>query len=210
MPPGVSGSHRVDLTLVTSSVGQFYARHSHSLRQFVRFGLVGGSGVVVNMIVAIIMNKANGGTQHAFDVVWHIPGTSYNIRFTVLVWIVSFIVANFYNFQLNRSWTFKSSGRAGWWAEFWPFLAVGSVAAIIGMFLKVALTNPTSPLYLSSTFFHEGAGLHSREYWAQIITIIITMPINFVVNKVWTFRSVRRVAPPVAEEKPPVMSDARS
>ncbi len=187
---------------MTSTIGDLYARHRHSLRQFVKFGVVGGSGVVVNMIVAIIMNKAHGGTQHAFDVVWPIPGTAYNVRFTVLVWIVGFLVANVWNFQLNRSWTFRSSGKARWWAEFWPFLAVGSVAAILGMFIKVALTNPTSPLYLSSGYFHEGSGLHSREYWAQIITILVTMPINFVVNKLWTFRSVRRLETPAVLPAP--------
>lgn len=174
-----------------STLGGYYASHRHSLRQFVRFGIVGALGVVVNMIVAILMNKAHGGTSHAFDVLWHISGTDYNVRFTVLVWVVGFMVANCFNFQLNRSWTFKSSKHASWWSEFWPFLAVGSVAAIVGMFLKVGFTNPTSPLYLSSSFFHEGAGLHSREYWAQIITIVITMPINFIVNKLWTFRAVR-------------------
>ena len=33
--------------------------------QFVRFAIVGASGVVVNMLVAFIMNKANGGAQNA-------------------------------------------------------------------------------------------------------------------------------------------------
>ncbi|WP_043456762.1 GtrA family protein [Gordonia polyisoprenivorans] len=173
-----------------------YATHVRNLRQFARFGIVGASGVVVNMLVAVLMNKAHGGTANAFNVIWHIPGSAYNVRFTVLVWIVGFLVANFVNFQLNRSWTFKSSRHATWWSEFWPFLAVGSVAAIVGLFLKVGFTNPTSPLYLSSSFFHEAAGLHSREYWAQIITIVITMPINFIVNKLWTFRAVRSPAEP--------------
>ena len=74
------------------------------------------------------------------------------------------------------------------------------------MFLKVGFTNPTSPIYLSSSFFHEGAGLHSREYWAQIITIVITMPINFAVNKLWTFRAVRSPIAEREEQVPPTAS----
>lgn len=176
--------------------------------QFVRFGIVGACGVVVNMVVAILLNKAHGGTSKANDVVWHVSGTDFNLRFTVIVWIVGFLVANCVNFQLNRTWTFKSSKHASWWSEFWPFLAVGSVAAIVGMFLKVGFTNPTSPIYLSSSFFHEGAGLHSREYWAQIITIVITMPINFAVNKLWTFRAVRSpIASPDDPNQPPASSE---
>lgn len=169
----------------------FIKRYGNSMRQFVKFGFVGGSGVLVNMAVAIVLNKLNGGSVNAQNVLFSIPGTPFNIRFTALVWIVAFLVANLWNFQLNRSWTFRSSKVAGWWSEFWPFLAVGSVAAAVGLAIKILLTNPASPLYLPEPFFHEEAGFHSREYWAQLIAILVTMPINFVVNKLWTFRSVR-------------------
>ena len=68
---------------------------------------------------------------------------------------------------------------------------VGSVAAAAGIFIKLAFTNPTSPFYLPEPLFHEDAGINSREYWSQLLTILITMPINFIVNKLWTFRAVR-------------------
>jgi putative flippase GtrA len=168
-------------------------RYQHVIRQFVKFGLVGGAGVVVNMVVAIIMNKLHGGTARAQEILFTFPGTPYNFRFTTLVWIVAFLVANLFNFQLNRYWTFRHAHRASWLREFWPFLAVGSTAALIGIFIKIGFTNPTSPLYLPEPWFHENAGLQSREYWAQFLTIVITTPINFVVNKLWTFRYVRRL-----------------
>lgn len=155
------------------------------------FGIVGGSGMVVNMIVTVLMNKANGGTQNAQDVLFPIAGTDFNFRFTTLVWIVAFLVANLYNFLLNRNWTFGKGRKAPFWHEFWPFLLVGSVAAAAGIFIKLAFTNPTSPLYLPEPLFHEEAGINSREYWSQLLTIVVTMPINFVVNKLWTFRAVR-------------------
>lgn len=162
------------------------------MRQFLMFGVVGGSGMVVNMIVTVGMNKANGGTQNAQDILFPLAGTAFNFRFTTLVWIVAFLVANFYNFLLNRHWTFGKGHKAPFWHEFWPFLVVGSVAAAAGVFIKLAFTNPTSPLYLPEPLWHEDAGIHSREYWSQLLTIVITMPINFVVNKFWTFRAVRR------------------
>ncbi|MBP8918419.1 MAG: GtrA family protein [Micropruina sp.] len=144
------------------------------------------------MLVAVLMNKANGGTVNAQNILFGIPGTPYNVRFTTLVWIVAFLVANLFNFQMNRHWTFRNRGRAPWLKEFMPFLAVGSAAALIGIFIKIGFTNPTSPIYLPEPWFHENAGLQSREYWAQLLTIVITTPINFVVNKLWTFRYVRR------------------
>ena len=177
---------------LVSSAGSFVRRYAYVGRQFVKFGLVGGAGVVVNMLVAIVMNKLNGGTINAQNILFGIPGTPFNFRFTILVWIVAFLVANLFNFQLNRHWTFKAGNHAPWMKEFMPFLAVGSAAALIGIFIKIGFTNPTSPFYLPEPWFHENAGLRSREYWAQLLTIVITTPINFLVNKLWTFRHVRR------------------
>lgn len=177
-------------------------RLRRTVHQFIRFSAIGASGVVVNMVVAIIMNKLHGGTANAQNVIWSIPGTDFNLRFTALVWIVAFLIANMYNFQLNRTFTFKSAQHARWWSEFWPFLAVGSVAAIVGLIIKIALTNPTSPIYLPDPPFNEDAGIASREYWAQLIAILITMPVNFVVNKFWTFRAVRRR--PIVEQDVPL------
>lgn len=173
------------------SPADFYQRYRHVLRQFVKFGLVGGAGVVVNMLVAVALNKANGGTVNAQRVLFAIPGTEFHFRYTSLVWILAFLVANLFNFELNRSWTFRGTAKAPWLREFGPFLAVGSAAALAGLFIKIAFTNPTSPLYLPEPWFHEHAGLRSREYWSQLFTIVITMPINFLVNKLWTFRHIR-------------------
>ncbi len=169
----------------------FLERHWRNLRQFIRFGIVGGSGLVVNMVVAVILHKLHGGTAYADARLFGIPGTPFNVRYRHFVWVMCFLVANLTNFQLNRSWTFKSSGHAKWSKEFWPFLAVGSVAAALGLLIITGFTHKGSPLYLPDPPFNENQGFTSREYWAQLLTIIITMPINFVVNKLWTFRAVR-------------------
>ena len=88
------------------------SRIGRLLGQFVRFAVVGGSGVVVNMAVAVVMNKMHGGSANATRVMFPIPGTDLNFRFSSLVWIVSFLIANTYNYQLNRSWTFRGRGAA--------------------------------------------------------------------------------------------------
>lgn len=165
-------------------------RGRRHLRQFIKFGMVGGSGVVVNMVVAVIMTKLHGGTAHDNDPLVFLT-ERHALRFTHVVWIGAFGVANFWNFQLNRSWTFKREHRRSYWREFWPFFAVGSVAAAVGLLIKTALTNPTSMFYLPSSVFDGSQGLRDRAYWAQLITIVLTLPINFVVNKLWTFRAVQ-------------------
>ncbi len=137
------------------------------------------------------LNKANGSTVNAQNILY--IGHVLQLRFTVLVWIIGVPGGEpRSSFQLNRHWTFRNRGKAPWLKEFMPFLAVGSAAALVGIFIKIGFTNPTSPFYLPEPWFHENAGLQSREYWAQLLTIVITTPINFGVNKVWTFRHVRR------------------
>lgn len=183
------------------------------IMQFLRFGLVGGSGVVVNMAVAVVMNKANGGSANAIRVLFPIPGTSFNFRYSSLVWIVSFLVANTYNYQLNRMWTFRGTTR-GWWLGYLQFMLIGAVAAFIGLILKALMMSPASFLSLRGPWFeawqvrHGGAlveqvedAFHSREYVSQAVAILITMPINFVVNKLVTFR-----ARPSATESEPVVT----
>lgn len=136
---------------------------SSMLLEFIRFGVVGGSGVLVNLVVTYLMTQLNGGVQNDNRVIFQLPGR-FAFRFTVLVWIVAFLVANLWNFQLNRSWTFKRDAKRSWWAEFWPFLLVGSVAALVGMALKILFTNPTSPIYLPDPPFNDTEGLRARAY----------------------------------------------
>lgn len=166
--------------------------------QFLKFGFVGGSGVIVNMAVGILMHRLNGGTINAGDPLISFGEAEYSFRYRNLVWVTSFLVANLWNYQLNRMWTFRGHA-VSWWRGFWPFLAIGSVAMLAGLAIQWALTHPGTPLYLSSDWFTEDVGLRSREYWAQIIAILFTMPINFIVNKLWTFR---RVAPTAPENQP--------
>lgn len=154
--------------------------------QFVRFAVVGASGVVVNMLVAFVMNKAHGGAQYARDPVWTWPGSEFALRFSYLVYLVAFVIANLWNYQLNRAWTFKGT-RVGWWRGFAAFLAAGVLGALVGFAVKVALTHPRSGLYLPAGFFTD-SGWRAREYWGQLIGVLVGTPVNFLVNRLWTFR----------------------
>ena len=172
----------------------FLGRYGNTMRQFIKFGLIGGAGVVVNMAAVAISNNIG---YHVFDVQYNDPvvgiaSTEFNVRAYHVYAIIAFLVANLFNFVLNRHWTFKSGQKAPFLREFGPFLLVGSVAQLFGLVILTLLQNPTSPLYLSHPFFtSDGPAWTKRLYWAQFIQILCVMPINFVVNKLWTFRSVR-------------------
>jgi|GEM_PF-208590 len=178
-------------------LGEFlFIRHRHNWLLLLRFGLVGGSGVLVNMLVAVICNKV--GPLHD-NVMVPLGSTEFNIRWYHLYFLISFLVANLWNFQLNRFWTFKSSKHAGWWSEYFPFLLVGLVTMAIGQGVITLLMNPTSPVGLPRDVFDNSIGLRSPYYWSQLIAVFITIPISFIVNKMWTFRAVRMAKESFAE-----------
>jgi len=170
-----------------------YARHRHSLIQFVRFGLVGVLGVLVNEGVLALTNviARDGFGEHHDDVIVGIPLTEYNVRNYHVYVLVAFLAANFFNFMVNRYWTFRTGGRAPLWHEYWPFLVVGLGAQAVGLLLMTALMNPTSPICLPSSVFDDSSGLRTKLYWANLIVIVCVTPINFVLNKLWTFKFAR-------------------
>jgi len=172
------------------SIRDILERHRTSLGQFIRFGMVGLVGVVVNQSVLVAQNVI---ARDAFGVnrenpVWPIPFTDLSVRNYHVYAIVAFLVANFGNFLLNRYWTFRTGVRAAMWREYWPFLAVGLTAQGLGLLLMTALMHTGSPITLPSSVFDDSSGLRNKLYWANLIVIVCVTPVNFVLNKVWTFR----------------------
>lgn len=165
-----------------------FVRHRHNWLMLIRFGLVGGSGVLVNLFIVFLCNKIG---PHPEEIVAPIPLTEFSVRLYHVYSTLAFLIANLSNFQLNRIWTFRSGKHAKWWAEFGPFLAVGATAQVIGLGVQTLLMNPTSPIALDRTIFDESTGLRTPYYWAALISIMVTVPLSFLINKLWTFRAVR-------------------
>lgn len=164
------------------------ARTRRNLRQFVSFGLVGASGVLVNLAVLVLVKKL-GPDAHALVV--GLPLTDYNVRWYHLYSTAAFVVASLWNFQLNRSWTFDSGRYSSWWSEFRPFFSVGLLAQLIGLALLTLLLHPHSPVALPTDVLDDSTGLRTRLYWGQLIVIAATTPLSFVLHKLWTFSAVR-------------------
>jgi dolichol-phosphate mannosyltransferase len=84
--------------------------------------------------------------------------------------IGSFLVAVANNYALNRIWTFRvERGHVG--AQGWRFLVVSTVSLLANL----------AALHLIVT---AGVG----EIVAQAIAIVLVTPLNFVGNKLWSFR----------------------
>jgi putative flippase GtrA len=163
-------------------------RHRRNALQFVRFSLVGGTGVVVNLIVLVIVKRIGPPPENAMLA---LSPTGFHARWYHAYSTIAFLVANLWNFQLNRRWTFRSAQHSTWWKEYWPFLAVGLLGQALGLVLLTVLMHHGTPLSLPTDPLDDTSGLRTRLYWAQLIVIVVVTPLSFVLNKLWTFAAVR-------------------
>ncbi|MGV8966284.1 MAG: GtrA family protein [Cellulomonas sp.] len=173
---------------MTSSQTTLKSRLRHTLVQFGRFAVVGASGVVVNMVVLILVKSLG---PHPELALFGLPPTEFHVRWYHLYSTLAFLVANLWNFQLNRGWTFRSSKQTAWWKGYLPFLVVGLLGQVIGLVLLTLLMHRGWPTSLPTDLLDDSSGLRTRLYWAQLIVIGVVTPLAFVLNKVWTFRGAR-------------------
>ncbi len=87
------------------------------VRQFVKFGIVGASGFVVNFVVFTLLQRV---------VPNHAQPLQYNVIYTL-----AFLAGGVSNYYLNRIWTFRSTSHAV--REGAQFLTVSAVALIVGL-----------------------------------------------------------------------------
>ncbi|MCL1923158.1 MAG: GtrA family protein [Propionibacteriaceae bacterium] len=175
-------------------IQQFLTRHTASLSQLAKFCVVGSSGVLVNLFTAYCVKKVAPLVISGAEVenVWiTIPGTSFALRWFMVFSMIAFVVANVWNYQFNRLWSFRSNSHASWWKEFLPFFTVGLIAQGLGMILELALMHPGSPIGLSEAIFDNTTGFRTKWYWAHMIMVCVTVPVSFLLNKFWTFRAIR-------------------
>jgi putative flippase GtrA len=93
------------------------------LRQFVKFGIVGASGFVVNLVVFTALQRV---------VPDHSGAAQYNALYSI-----AFLSGGVSNYFLNRAWTFRSTGHAG--KEGVQFLSVSVIALLVGLAVGAAV-----------------------------------------------------------------------
>ena len=100
-------------------------------REFVKFGIVGISGIFVNLIVLYFFTE--------------IVGVFYLISA-----IFAFLVALTTNFILNKTWTFRERIRDRTLDRYIKYFAVNSVALAINLFFLFILTENLGIYYIFS------------------------------------------------------------
>jgi len=126
-------------------------RSPHNWIQLAKFGIVGTTGYVVNLVVyALLLNEAN----------LHYVAAATG----------SFLVAASWNYWWNRNWTFRAQrGHFG----------------IQGMrFFIVSATVYGANIAVLAALVSAGLG----KIVAQAVAVVLVTPLNFLGNKLWSYR----------------------
>jgi len=87
------------------------------VRQFLKFGVVGASGFIVNLVIFTLLQRL-------------IPNHAATGPYMV-IYSIAFLSGGVSNYFLNRAWTFRSTGHVG--REGLSFMTVSVLALIVGL-----------------------------------------------------------------------------
>jgi len=131
------------------------------LRQrFLKFGLVGGSGVLINLAFLSL------GQEFLFTAI-EPPSMRLNVSLALAIFC-----ATVNNFTWNRLWTWEDRNHANekpLWIQFLQY----AFANVVGIFLQVTFTK------ILAVYFHY--------LMANLTAIAIAGIFNYLVNDAWTF-----------------------
>lgn len=96
------------------------------IRQFVKFGIVGASGFIVNLVAFTLLQRV-------------VPGHARPLQYD-LIYTAAFMAGGVSNYYFNRIWTFRSTGHAV--REGAKFLSVSVVALAVGLGVS-AIVSPS-------------------------------------------------------------------
>ena len=132
--------------------------------QFVRFGIIGLSNTIVSYVlylVTLFFLQSHGWLQSVDYLIGNVVG---------------FVLSVLWSFYWNRKFVFRAEeGKQIPWLQ--ALIKTYISCAFTGLFLNSLL----------SVLWVEAVGL--PKVFAPILNLIISVPLNFVMNKFWAFRS---------------------
>lgn len=137
-------------------------KKENSLRQFIIFGIIGLTNTIISYLIYIIF-LVICEKYHIFDKYDYILGS-----------ILGFLVSVAWSFYWNNRVTFKNhnKGRSLWRALLKTYISYGLTGLIINNILLFVLV----------------IKFGIAKQIAPLICLVITVPLNYVLNKYWAFR----------------------
>ena len=131
-----------------------------TFKEFLQFGLVGVSNTIISYLLYVVTLLLVSKSGVKFDY--------------IIANIVSWLLSVLWSFYWNNKFVFKKEEgekRNIWAALFKTYVSYG--------FTGLILNNILSVLWVSV--------LHISKMLASIINLVISIPINFFMNKLWAF-----------------------
>jgi putative flippase GtrA len=122
------------------------------VRQFVKFGIVGASGFIINLIVFTLIQ-------------WSQPVDERAARYT-MTFSIAFLTGGLSNYFLNRIWTFRATGHAV--VQGAQFLTVSAAALLVGLgvsWLAAPYLGPGHRTWLLATLSGIVVNFFVNKYW---------------------------------------------
>ncbi|MCR5545686.1 MAG: GtrA family protein [Lachnospiraceae bacterium] len=129
--------------------------------QFVKFGIIG----VINTVLSYLINVFVLLVLAPYNVEWDFVAGN----------MVAFIITVFISFLLNGHFVFKKE--EGETRSFWKTLLRTYIAY---GFTGIILTNVLSFIWINL--------LGVSKFIAPLINLIASVPLNFIINKLWAFK----------------------
>lgn len=182
-PPFITRPRKTDvLTSEKSAIRRVFHRLlTPEQRRFVKFGVVGASGVIVNLAFVWL---ALGVMTH-FGLAGE-AGGGETLTQQAVASAIGILISVFTNFLLNDCWTWgdrgKETGRGALAARIFRYYLASGAAVLIQYGTVMAM------LYLWDT----------NIYLGQLAGIALGTLINFAINNFWTFRETPQSDPPAS------------
>lgn len=145
------------------------------VRQFVKFGIVGAFNSIINYMIYI----------------WCIEmGMHY-----ILANVVGFVITIFCAYILQSKFVFQVNNDTQWWKmlikTYISYAFTGLVLANLLSILWIdvlSLENVLSPFYQFVQRYFTFRDINTFIKWlAPIMSMIVIIPLNFLINKFWTY-----------------------
>ena len=135
-------------------------KHQKSVIQFIKFGIVGFS----NTLISYLINVGVLLFLNPFQLRWdYIAGN-----------VISFLLSVLWSFYWNNKYVFGMGSMGGWLNKLIKsYLSYG--------FTGIVLSNILSFLWISV--------FHISKFIAPLINLIVSVPLNFVIHKLWVYHS---------------------
>ena len=150
--------------ITQSRIFQTRLFQSKTMRQFIKFGIIGLSNTVLSYILYIAFLKI-------FE--WLDLFTQYDYLVSS---ILTFCICTTWSFYWNNRFTFKRESTED--------------ISLIRAFIKTVISYSVTGLFLHNTMLYilvEYFGIPKEI--VPLLILIVTVPLNFILNKYWAFKS---------------------